>query len=1643
MSQPRRDQATTIRNMIVRRRPDGPPRPPVSPATPTKPERNAGREVPAPDDGPSEAAGRTHGSDEIGQHPHGTAFALDRGHTIGQYEIIRLLGHGGMGAVYLAHDLRLRRLVALKSLTAPWAGFGERFLAEARATARCHHENIVVIHEVGEHSGHPYMVLEYLEGQTLRQWLREHAGPAAASGQHVPVPPGRAVELMLPVVRALAYAHECGIVHRDLKPENIMLTRSGSIKVLDFGIAKLLSAPRLDEGAAEGLPEDSVDAVSGRVSGQAVAHSSALIGTLPYMSPEQMNVGVIDARSDLWSVGIMLFELVTGRHPVSSHDMADLLRVADEDAAMPSMRELMPGLGPLGAIIDRCLVKDPADRTPNARLLLAELETLAPSRRAALVGDDGNPFVGLAAFQEADADRFFGRDRDIDYILAELRSRPLVAVVGSSFVGKSSVIRAGVIPALKRSGEGWDTYVLRPGREPLAALASIVAQIQDTARSPAAIPNRSWEYRPTRMEFPMHVRLRAEPGHLGIQLRARASSKLRRVLLFVDQLEELYTLNTSPDDRAAFLACLASVADDASSPVRVLLTMRSDFFHRLAEAPHFHDEVTRGLVRLPPMKREGLCQALIRPVESCEFHFAPPTLVDRMVDALDRTPGALPLLQFTAARMWEIRDRDRHLLTEASYDQLGGVAGALASHADTVLTGMLPRDARLARAVFLRLVTPERTKALATLSELRALGQSPGDMDRVLARLIDVRLLAVELNTKGPGRTISLDRDDGVVEIVHESLIHTWPLLARWLDESAHDSIMLARLRSAARHWERSGHAAGLLWTGEAALEARAWHQRYRGKLAPAEQRYLAAVLAATEHASRVKRRLLDWPLLTRGVLAMAIALLARARLAWRRAKDRQSVPMLEPAPPRAIEDTSISPASKTEEAERLPHVGVVPAISTGRHEVPAASSSAGSQRIVSTSRDRKVRVSKAYGHGEPLVLRGHDDAVYSAAFSPDGQRVVSASLDKTVRVWNADGRGEPLILCGHVDGVVSVGFSPDGQRIVSASWDRTVRVWNADGSGEPLVLRGHEDAVYSAAFSSDGQRIVSASWDKTVRVWNADGRGEPLVLCGHQNMVSSAAFSPDGQRVVSASWDKTLRVWNADGSNEYLVLYGHHDKVYSAAFSPDGQRIVSASWDKTVRVWSANGRDEPLVLCGYDDRVCSTAFSPDGQRIVSASWDKTVRVWNADGRDEPLILRGHHAIVYSAAFSPDGQRIVSASKDKTVRVWNAHGRDASLVLRGQDDEAVSAALSPEGQHIVSASKDRKARLWNADGRGQPLVLRGHDDEVVSVAFSPDGQRIVSASKDKTVRVWNANGRGESLVLRGHDDEVGSAAFSPDGQRIVSTSWDKTVRVWNADGSGEPLVLRGHDDVIWSARFSPDGQHVVSASWDKTLRVWNADGRGKPLVLRGHGEAIWSAQFSPDGQRIVSASWDKTVRVWKADGRGSPLILRGHDDEVESATFSPDGQLIVSASWDKTVRVWNADGSGEPLVLSGHEDRVWSAGFSPDGQRIASASWDKTVRVWNADGNGEPTVLRGHGDRVWSAAFSPDGQRIVSASWDKTVRVWNADGSGEPLVLRGHDGRVWSAGFSPDGQLIVSASRDGTVRVWHVAATITFDDSQR
>jgi serine/threonine protein kinase len=879
----------------------------------------------------------------LGANPRAELGPSDR---LKHYEIIRELGHGGMARVFVARDLKLGRKVALKFVRTESPAFTARFLSEARATARCAHENIVVIHDVDEHDGRPYMVLELLDGQSLAGLLA--AGSVSAA---------RTVEIAIPIVRALVHAHSLGIVHRDLKPDNVVVTSRGIVKVLDFGIAKLF----LKTGAS------AADSMGIAASGDSTW--SGLVGTLPYMAPEQWGPNEIDHRVDIWAIGILMWQLATGRHPLDPLTREKLFAMAHSpDEPMPSIATAGVSLPPgFAHIVDRCLAKRPDERYTSARELLDSLLGQMP-RRQRTPSHDESPYLGLRPFRESDAHRFFGRARDVRSLIEKLPEQPLIGVIGPSGVGKSSFVQAGVVPALRDSGEEWGVLIVRPGRDPLAALASMLGSASSEG--------------PTLPDSPstMQDRLRREPGYLGEELRRCAAEKEARILLFVDQFEEVYAQVEEAAERQAFLACLAGAADDRTSPLRVVIAMRSDFIDRVAEDRLFLDQLARGLVFLPSPDRDCLRDALLQPLQTVGFRFEDPEMAEEVIDSLPDAPGALPLLQFAAAKLWDARDRPRQRLTRKAYAAIGGIAGALAGHADGVLAGMASTTQRVTRAIFQRLVTADRTRATAHLTELIGLHPDRKEVETAIDLLVDARLLV---------RRSGGENADAVVEIVHESLIQSWPNLRRWLDERHEDIAFLEHVRAAARQWQSNGRPSWLLWIGETADEAIRFTRRYKGELAGLEQEYLDAVLVRATQAARRRRQLVmtAFVFLLCLVAAAGVALV-RIRSAERSARDQQKLAVVETVRARAALDAlqQKEGARRTEEEARQ---------SAEKKLKATLEVTLQAQRAVTAGKERLARANKQLRRAVHQAYREAERAAELAAAERATREQLSALLEK------------------------------------------------------------------------------------------------------------------------------------------------------------------------------------------------------------------------------------------------------------------------------------------------------------------------------------------------------------------------------------------------------------------------------------------------------------------------------------------------------------------------------------------------------------------------------------------------------------------------------------------------------------------------
>ncbi|APR83879.1 Hypothetical protein A7982_09228 [Minicystis rosea] len=752
--------------------------------------------------------------------------------SLDEYRLIQLVGRGGMGEVYLAHDEILDRSVAVKLISGidPDPASKDRFLLEARAAARLQHPNVLTVYRVGELEGRPYLITEFIHGKGLDEVDK-------------PLPWRRVLELGVGLSRGLAAAHRRGVLHRDIKPGNAILTDDGEVKLLDFGLAKLLdggvppatwrspttpAAPISDPTVARPISRAggstlvSVPVGEGNVEATGdtrppLTDAGSLLGTPDYMPPEIWRGEPATRRSDVYSLGALLFELCAGYPPHRDLPARTLPQLVQKRDA-PLLTDAVPGVSAkLAAVVERCLRRDPAERYASGDELREALEQLELTSRTGSV-PEGNPYRGLHTFEAEHRGLFFGRRAEIGTLIERLRVEAMVIVAGDSGVGKSSLCRAGVLPAAQDGtlggGRSWSVVRFVPGRSPLLSLGSALAPLLGMDESSVV------------------RRVRTHPSALARTIRKRIGDSAGLVL-FVDQLEELITMSDSGG--AGLVAeSLGNLAMGLPG-VRLLMTVRSDFLASLAALPGLGDEIARSLYFLKPMSPEGIREAITGPARVAGVRFESNELVDTLVASTPAGFG-LPLLQFALAELWEARDQQTGAITREALERIGGVSGALARHADGVILGMTAVQRSAVRRILFMLVSPQGTPVRRRQDELLSSDPATGG---ALNGLVRGRLLVVRDAEQGP-----------TYELAHEALLRGWDTLRRWLDEQADSRAVRARLAAAAMEWERLGRAREALWSARQLAEL---HVVEPDDLLPREAAFADASRAAVRRA-RAKR---------------------------------------------------------------------------------------------------------------------------------------------------------------------------------------------------------------------------------------------------------------------------------------------------------------------------------------------------------------------------------------------------------------------------------------------------------------------------------------------------------------------------------------------------------------------------------------------------------------------------------------------------------------------------------------------------------------------------------------------------------------------------------------------------------------------
>jgi WD40 repeat protein len=998
-----------------------------------------------------------------------------------------------------------------------------------------------------------------------------------------------------------------------------------------------------------------------------------------------------------------------------------------------------------------------------------------------------SPYKGLVPYDDSELDArfFFGREREIELVAANLMAADLTVLYGPSGVGKSSLLRAGVARRLR-------AHAAVGGGDP--GLDVVVVDV--------------WSDDPVATIAERLGRPDARDGLLADVLAERTLVVGGELYLVLDQMEEYFLYHPAGGPLATELEEIILRPD---LRVHVLLGIRDDAFAALDAFKSRVPGLFGNVVRLDHLDRDGARAAIIGPLEAyaqigCAEVTAEPPLVESVIrqtaagqiaqgitgrgsllheEASEHVEASF--MQLVMERLWEVeRSGGSTTLRAATLDELGGAARIVEQHLDLALASLATEDRDIASRLFNQLVTPSGMKIAHGVHDLaRYAGTADGRLDTVLRNLAAQRIVRPLPDANGGGPRYEIFHDvlaDGVL---------AWR--ARHETERA---LERERVEARRRH-RRLAVVAGLalmalvLMTA-VAMYALAQRGEARERARSAQSRELAATaltqipldpeqaLALALEAARLEQSPRVDTVLRETLLASRV----RGRAAV-----GTPVQALDAAPGgelvAATGDELVVLDRALRVRRRLPADGRFLGVAGG-----AAMALSGEGIDLRDLRDGRLLRRIPLRPGAALPVRDVDSGrvvstlrlpehVKLAALRPKGTLLALSDGTRRVVVLNTL-TGEARYQLEQPSGVTSLDFGPNGRLLATGGKDGTARLWTVATGRQRSVLQGHRGYVLDLDFSPRATLLATASADGTGRMWRL-GRAQPVsVLVGHTNPVRDVAFSPFGDSLVTASDDGTARVWRADTGGQLAELRGHDGAVTSAHFVQGGTRVVTGGDDRTLRLWDPISQPSLALLADLGRPV--------------------VRVSARNG-----------AIV--EAVTDDG------------RVHRIHGPgDVSDVDRATALAPVRSALG------ATAELDGEvARIRRSDGRH--VTLRGHAGPVTSVRFSPDGRRAVTASRDRTARIWDAE-TGEPLsVLRGHFAIVSDASFSPDG-RFVVTAGPGTAGLFEADAGRLLLYLSGHEDILLSAVFDPTGTRIVTGGRDGTVRVYDCEvcGSGRSLV---------------------------------------------------------------------------------------------------------------------------------------------------------------------------------------------------------------------
>lgn len=1466
------------------------------------------------------------------------------GQIIKNYEIRERIGIGGFGSVYRAYQPIVDREVAIKIILPQYANqahFIRNFENEARLIAKLEHIHIVPLFDFWRDPTGAFIVMRLLRGGSLQDSIKKD-GPWSIESS---------ATLLEQMASALAIAHRHGVVHQDIKAANILLDEEGNAYLTDFGIAKDLTQNKMPNADGEGGEEE------------------VLHGSPEYMSPEQILRSPVDARSDIYSLGVVMYEVLTGKKPFQSKDDEELIRQQLYDS-LPPLQGLRPDLPELfNVVIQRATDKNPrrryttpvnmaenfrqfADLSKNGGTAVpiapppAERVSAKEINIAELLAEPVNPYKGLRAFQETDSADFFGRDKLIEGLHQRVRADAgvaqglsrFLAVVGPSGSGKSSVVKAGLIPRLRSQNDAWYIGEMTPGAHPMQELETVLLRVAQEN------------------DIPITQMLRSGPDGLARAIDATLGTVFEEMILLIDQFEEVFTMVADEGERRHFMDILRQAVLVEDSRLRIIVTLRADFYDRPLMYSGFGELMQKRTEVVLPLSAEELEAAIVKPAERVGLTLEE-GLVSEIINEVVGQPGTLPLLQYALTELFA--NKRGNTLTLKSYRDSGGVSGAMTRRADELYLMMTPEIRMVAEQVFLRLVSlgegTEDTRRRAMLSELLSMEGDRNVIQNVIDTFGKRRLLAFDIDPRTRAPT---------VEIAHEALIRTWMQLREWLNTNRDALRQQRQLATATTEWLSSNRDGSFLATGARLAQFEMLLGHSVVALNVDEQTYLNSSMQKRE---RARLRLVMFIASLAFIAFIAVIAAIFAFSSQQREEAARKV-----ATSRELAITALTNTTQLDLAALL----------SLESYLTADTFEARDTLLTVLQREQYFTANlHAYMHG-------HTGNVRTVAVSPDGTRIATGGQDNTVRLWDTTTYqpvGTPLI--GHGDWINKVVFSPDGNLVASGSSDDTIRLWaTATGQpvGEPLV--GHIGHIWGLAFSPDGTRLASASDDDTIRLWDVVSGGQiGDALVGHEGDVLAVAFRPDDTMLVSGGADDVVRRWDVALESETFgqqmgePLVGHTDWVRSVAFSPDGRLIASGGSDRVPRLWAASaGLLLDTQFSQLAGAIRDITFNTAGNALITGSEDpnNAIVIWDiATSLVRDTWNMPDTSQVWGVALNPDNTMMVTASENPAALIWDLRDsvRLGKMLRVGAEGESTlpftHVAFDSSGQEIVALSNDLNddqgdafIERWQvADKEGanstENVVMQTLPRTVTAAAFSPDKTVLATASLDGDV-LFTAVQTGQPIgqPFRMPNEDVRSLAYSADGNILAVGLGTGAIRLWQNNGGAWVAIERqftGHIDRVTALAFSPDGTMLASGSRDSTVRLWRVttgDSVGDVTPVTVNDEAVISLAFSPDGTLLASGDRDNTLTIWDVE-TFSPLYTEdAHTNWVTSVAFSPDGQLLASASLDQTLILWDMSDPGSLRQLgerlTGHFAGVNHVVFSPDGNALASVADNQTAIVW-------------------------------------------------------------------------------------------------